>query len=187
MHQSGQERAHSMQTVQFSSFNAMTPRARGAGSSRSCGYCTVTAGFIIVRNVTPRPVSMPLISRFISAPPNLLSPAASFLPPAHSRGRPPAKSVRSASHPLERHLQYARQEDVQQRDRDEPLPRDRLQLVFPKTRIGEARPEHQERDEHHLGEEHGGPEEVGGGAVHPRNRPATEEQGGRERGKRERG
>src|SRR5207253_6954252 len=27
----------------------------------------------------------------------------------------------------------------------------------------------------------------GGGAVHPRNRPATEEQGGRERGERERG
>src|SRR5437879_1863226 len=164
MHQSGHERAQSMQTVQFSSLSAMTPRARGAGSSRSCGYCTVTAGFIIVRNVTPRPVSMPLISRFISLPLNSLPPAAS-----------------------ERHLQYARQEDVQQRDRDEPLPRDRLQLVFSKTRIGEARPEHQERDEHHLGEEHRGPEEVGGGAVHPRNRPATEEKGGRERGERERG
>src|SRR5205809_743334 len=70
MHQSGQERAHNMQTVQFSSLSAMTPRARGAGSSRSCGYCTVTAGFIIVRNVTPRPVSMPLISRFIVLPRN---------------------------------------------------------------------------------------------------------------------
>src|SRR5436190_7844678 len=65
MHQSGQERAHSMQTVQFSSFNAMTPRARGAGSSRSCGYCTVTAGLVIVLNVTPNPVSIPLISFFI--------------------------------------------------------------------------------------------------------------------------
>ena len=31
MHQSGQLRAHSMQTVQFSSLRAMTPRARGAG------------------------------------------------------------------------------------------------------------------------------------------------------------
>src|SRR5207253_10859080 len=110
MHQSGHERAQSMQTVQFSSLSAMTPRARGAGSSRSCGYCTVTVGFIIVRNVTPRPVSMPLISRFI------------------------------ASHPLERHLQYACREDVRQRDGDEPLPRDRLQLVFTKTRVGEARP-----------------------------------------------
>ena len=61
MHQSGHERAHSMQTVQFSSLSAMTPRARAGGSSRSCGYCTVTVGFIIVLNVTPRPVSMPLI------------------------------------------------------------------------------------------------------------------------------
>src|ERR1044072_8768867 len=115
MHQSGYCRAHSMQTVQFSSFNAMTPRARGAGSSRSCGYCTVTVGFSIVRNVTPRPVSMPLISRFIA------------LPPAAS----------------ERHLQYARCEDVRQRDGDEPLPRDRLELVFTKSWVGEARPEHQ--------------------------------------------
>src|SRR6266481_814164 len=115
-----------MHTVQFSSFSAITPRARAGGSSRSCGYCTVTAGFIIVRNVTPRPVSMPLISRFIA------------LPPTHSRGRPPAQCVRSASHPLERHLQYARREDVRQCDGDEPFPRDRLQLVFTKTRVGEA-------------------------------------------------
>ena len=43
MHQSGHSRAHSMQTVQFSSWRAMTPRARGAGSSFSWGYCTVTA------------------------------------------------------------------------------------------------------------------------------------------------
>ena len=68
MHQSGHERAHSMQTVQFSSFSAITPRARGGGSSRSCGYCTVTVGFIIVLNVTPSPLSMPLISRFMLSP-----------------------------------------------------------------------------------------------------------------------
>ncbi len=48
MHQSGHWRAQSMQTVQFSSFRAMTPRARAAGASFSCGYCTVTAGFSIV-------------------------------------------------------------------------------------------------------------------------------------------
>src|SRR5215475_16057401 len=111
MHQSGHERAQSMQTVQFSSFNAMTPRARGAGSSRSCGYCTVTAGLVMVLNVTPSPVSIPLISRFIS----------------------------------ERHLQHARDEDVDQRDGDQPLPSDRLQLILAETRVGEPRPEHQER------------------------------------------
>src|SRR4051794_20829136 len=106
MHQSGHERAHSMQTVQFSSFSAMTPRARATGSSRSCGYCTVTAGFIIVLNVTPSPVSIPLISRFIA-----------WLP--------------SARLPLERHLQYAGHENVDERDRNEPLPGDRLQLILP--------------------------------------------------------
>ena len=41
MHQSGQLRTHSMQTVQFSSSSAMTPRARVGGASFSCGYCTV--------------------------------------------------------------------------------------------------------------------------------------------------
>ena len=39
----GALRAQSMQTVQFSSLRAMTPRARAAGASFSCGYCTVTA------------------------------------------------------------------------------------------------------------------------------------------------
>ena len=43
MHQSGQLREQSMQTVQFSDLSAITPRARGAGASFSCGYCTVTA------------------------------------------------------------------------------------------------------------------------------------------------
>src|SRR5437764_14940584 len=60
MHQSGQLRAHSMQTVQFSSFNAMTPRARVGGASLTRGYCTVTARLVIVRKVTPRPFSRPV-------------------------------------------------------------------------------------------------------------------------------
>src|SRR5262245_30444071 len=117
MHQSGQERAHSMHTVQFSSLSAMTPRARGAGSSRSCGYCTVTAGRVMVRNVTPSPVSMPLIF-FI------------LFPPAHSRERPAAGGDGSAAHPLERDLQDTSDEDVHERDRDQPLPRQRLELVL---------------------------------------------------------
>src|SRR6185369_445387 len=107
MHQSGHERAQSMHTVQFSSFSAITPRARVGGSSRSCGYCTVTVGFVIVLNVTPSPVSIPLISFFIGAH--------SFLfPPAHSRKRPAAPAVRSATHPLERHLEDAGDQDVEQ-------------------------------------------------------------------------
>ena len=67
MHQSGHCRAQSMQTVQFSSLSAMTPRARGAGSSRSWGYCTVTAPSIIVRKVTPSPLMTPGSFGFLSA------------------------------------------------------------------------------------------------------------------------
>src|SRR5579862_4595714 len=102
MHQSGHCRAQSMQTVQFSSLSAITPRARVGGSSRSCGYCTVTVGFIIVLNVTPSPVNMPLISRFM-----LPCPSAS-----------------------ERHLQHARHEDVDERDRYQPFPGERLELIL---------------------------------------------------------
>src|SRR5215813_8292227 len=63
MHQSGQLRAQSMQTVQFSSLRAMTPRERGAGVSFSWGYCTVAAPLdgagVSVLNVTPRPLTRP--------------------------------------------------------------------------------------------------------------------------------
>src|SRR5439155_8508052 len=62
MHQSGHSRAHSMQTVQFSSLRAMTPRARAGGSSRSWGYCVVWLPLSIVRNVTPSPLTSPGIS-----------------------------------------------------------------------------------------------------------------------------
>jgi hypothetical protein len=37
MHQSGHSRLHSMQTVQFSSIRAMTPRVRGGSSGRTWG------------------------------------------------------------------------------------------------------------------------------------------------------
>src|SRR5688572_19860373 len=63
MHQSGQERAHSMQTVQLSSRRAITPRARVGGASFSRGYCTVSAPSLIVRpsvlRVTPSPLNIP--------------------------------------------------------------------------------------------------------------------------------
>ena len=122
MHQSGHERAHSMQTVQFSSLSAMTPRARVGGSSRSCGYCTVTAGFSIVLNVTPRP---------------LMTPGSfGFFMPSDATLKTPVS------------------EDVEQADRDEELPRQRLQLVLAEARVGEPHPEHEERDDHDLGEEH---------------------------------
>src|SRR5919107_6082034 len=60
MHQSGHSRAHSMQTVQFSSSSAMTPRERGGRSGSTSGYCRVVERRVIVRNVTASPLSRPL-------------------------------------------------------------------------------------------------------------------------------
>src|SRR5262245_56928148 len=119
MHQSGHWRAQSMQTVQFSSLRAITPRARVGGSSFSCGYCTVTAGFSIVLNVTPRPEITPGTLGFLI--PRL--------------------------HPSEGDLEDAGDEDVRQADRDEVLPRQRLQLVLTQAWVREAHPEHEEGDE----------------------------------------
>lgn len=59
MHQSGHSRAHSMQTVQFSSNRPMTPRERGGSSGWASGYCAVTVFFVIVRRVTARPLASP--------------------------------------------------------------------------------------------------------------------------------
>src|SRR3954447_23535919 len=60
MHHSGELRAHSMQTVQFSDLRAITPRDRVGGASLTRGYCTVTARLVIVRDVTPRPFNRPV-------------------------------------------------------------------------------------------------------------------------------
>src|SRR5262245_51522848 len=106
MHQSGHWRAHSMQTVQFSSLSAMTPRARVGGSSRSCGYCTVTAGLNIVLSVTPKPLTRPGNLGFMSPP-------------------------------SEGHLEDGGEEDVGEADRDEELPRERLELILAETRVRE--------------------------------------------------
>ena len=59
MHQSGHSRAQSMQTVQFSSSSAMTPRLRGGSSGLTSGYCSVTERLVIVRSVTARPLASP--------------------------------------------------------------------------------------------------------------------------------
>src|ERR671916_361120 len=60
MHPSGHSRAHSMQTVQFSSSSAITPRLRGGSSGWMSGYCWVVVFFVIVRNVTASPLIRPL-------------------------------------------------------------------------------------------------------------------------------
>src|SRR5882724_3255351 len=60
MHQSGHSRAQSMQTVQFSSSSAITPRLRGGSSGSTSGYCWVMVGLVRVLSVTARPWTRPL-------------------------------------------------------------------------------------------------------------------------------
>src|SRR5947207_8212624 len=59
MHQSGHSRAHSMQTVQFSSNSAITPRERGGRSGATSGYCRVVDRRVIVFSVTASPLASP--------------------------------------------------------------------------------------------------------------------------------
>ena len=59
MHQSGHSRAHSMQTVQFSSSSAITPRERGGRSGATSGYCCVCDRRVIVFSVTASPFASP--------------------------------------------------------------------------------------------------------------------------------
>src|SRR6266511_4865295 len=59
MHQSGHSRAHSMQTVQFSSRSAITPRDRGGNSGSTSGYCRVVDRRVMVLSVTASPLASP--------------------------------------------------------------------------------------------------------------------------------
>src|SRR5579862_7150381 len=129
MHQSGHWRAHSMQTVQLSSRRAMTPRARGARVSFSCGYCTVTAPWSIVMNVSLRPLTMP---------------TGVWMVRSTGSGR--------LGLGMGGHLGDTGHEDVGQRQRDEELPGEPLQLVLTEAGQGEAHPEDDEAQQHHLGE-----------------------------------
>src|SRR3954454_21970647 len=97
MHQSGHSRAHSMQTVQFSSSSAMTPRERGGSSGVTSGYCWVCDLLVIVLSVTASPLakpapgtpSMPAILP-PHAPPREHRTLAVTLRPAHLAGKLPA-------------------------------------------------------------------------------------------------
>src|SRR3954471_21022348 len=60
MHQSGHSRAQSMQTVQFSSSRAITPRLRGGSSGSTSGYCWVVDRLVMVLRVTASPWTSPL-------------------------------------------------------------------------------------------------------------------------------
>src|SRR5262245_26508917 len=177
MHQSGHERAQSMQTVQFSSRRAMTPRARVGGASFSFGYCTVSAPSRIVRpsvlSVTPRPFIRPgtfgLFTSGIRTPPSAAFPghagrvsgsvgaSSSLALTARTAGRSLA-----LAEPSERHLEDCRYHDVGDREGDEDLPREALQLVLAEAGKAEADPHDEEAEDRHLGEQ-----DQRAGEVHP--------------------
>src|ERR1700730_18358680 len=158
MHQSGHCRAHNMHTVQFSSTREMTPRVRGASVSFSCGYCTVTAPSSMVLNVSFSPLTMPT-------------------------GVCSVRSTDSVRWDLGMggHLGDAGDEDVGERERDEELPRERLELVLAEPGEGEADPEDHEAEQHDLGEHDSGtddlpqPREVPPVGAHAREPPAAQE------------
>src|SRR5580704_195923 len=129
MHQSGHWRAQSMQTVQLSSTREITPRDRAVMSSFTWGYCTVTAPCNIVMKVVFRPFTIP-------------------------RGVLTARSTDSGSSGMDGHLRDTGDEDVRQRQRDQELPGEALQLVLPEAGQGEADPEDHKAEEHDLGEHH---------------------------------
>src|SRR5215831_13639664 len=115
MHQSGHSREQSMHIVQFSSFRAITPRERGGRGAISSGYCTVTDFETMWRMVIPRPLSRPV-------------PKVAFLSFDSSLTRSPLSAF-SRSSPVGQ-LQRAGDEDVDQRQRDQHLPGELLELIF---------------------------------------------------------
>src|SRR3954447_208907 len=132
MHQSGHSRAHSMQTVQFSSSSPMTPRLRGGRSGRWCGYSWVTDGCVIDFNVTPSPCASPFPGTFTSAS----SPAAQkWTGFAGSSRRPPYD---------------AGEGDLRERGGDETGPRELLQLVGAQPRVADPDPDHHEGQQQRL-------------------------------------
>src|SRR6266446_1726498 len=132
MHQSGHSRAQSMHIVQFSSFRAITPRERGGRGAISSGYCTVTALETMWRMVIPRPLSRPV-------------PNVDFLSLDSSFTSSPLRPVGK--------LQRAGDEDVDQRQRDQHLPGELLELIFSQAGEGPTDPDQQEDDEAGLEEE----------------------------------
>src|SRR6266511_5857304 len=122
MHQLGHSRAHSMQDVQFSSNSAITPRVRGGSSGFTSGYCAVTARCPRVFAVTRRPSTSPFPGS--STPP----------PPPRRLYAVLAEAIAIVARPIgrrsvEQHDSCAGDRELEQRDRDEALPRQLLQLV----------------------------------------------------------
>src|SRR5665213_1672788 len=168
MHQSGHCRAQSMHTVQLSSTSEMTPRERAVIASRSRGYWTVCAPSSMVMNVVFKPFNNPT-------------------------GVRTARSRDSGISGMDGHLGDAGDEDVRQRQGNEELPSECLELILSETRKGEPDPEDQERDRHDLRKQDEGtdhlpePRELAPVRSKSREPPAAEEQRRRQAGESEGG
>src|SRR3954464_7838066 len=129
MHQSGHSRAHNMQTVQFSSSSAITPRLRGGSSGSTSGYCWVIERLVIVFSVT----ASPLIRPWPGAPrsPSSLTNAYPAPSPIVTRAHPsdilPSPVCRGCAALGD--LDGGGQHQLRQGDRDEDQPAQALQLV----------------------------------------------------------
>src|SRR5688572_8294842 len=139
MHQSGHSRAHSMQTVQFSSRSAITPRLRGGRSGSTSGYCWVVDRLVIVLSVTARPWTRPL-------------PGAPRSPSSLTNTYPaPSGDVKRAHPPqslswLAQDLHDGGQGQLEQSDRHEHQPAEPLQLILAEPGIADPEPDDHERD-----------------------------------------
>ena len=124
MHQSGHSRAHSMQTVQFSSNSAITPRLRGGRSGCTSGYCRVCGppGHRPQRDGEP----------------------------AGQPGRPGPPAQASSRSLTQRHRDDAGEHELGQRDRHQHQPAEPLQLVLAQPRVGHPEPDHHEGQREHL-------------------------------------
>src|SRR5690348_15328233 len=130
MHQSGHSRAHSMQTVQFSSSRAITPRLRGGSSGSTSGYCRVVDRLVIVLSVTASPCTSPL-------------PGAPRSPSSLTNAYPAPSCAAARAHPpvtwcLDRELDRGGQDQLGQGHRHEDQPAQTLELILAQAGVGDA-------------------------------------------------
>src|SRR6266568_9281972 len=131
-----------------------TPRNRGDSSTLSFGYSTVMCGRNWFLSVTQSPT-------------HSSSRRMVFRKSLTAEERRSATLWATPSPPDQDH--QPRADHVEDRQRDEPLPPERHELVVPVPRVGAAEPDVQEQEDRDLEEEPEGPGH--GGDAHPREAP----------------
>ena len=137
MHQSGHSRAQSMQTVQFSSSSAITPRERGGRSGSTSGYCWVVDRLVIVLRVTASPFARPSPGMLMASHPALCA----------CRTRPPPVSRPDLA---ECDLDAGGEHQLAEGHRHQHQPAEPLELVLAQPRVGHPQPDDHEGDREDL-------------------------------------